>query len=246
MASPEARTYNVLILGETQAGKSTLIEALRKYADPNYVIDRDLLGNGIVSKTADVRQINISTDLPSYSISRGDEHIDPGSFLDEEDPEDYEDELNDRKMYKIHREEGDGTYSTFNLIDTPGLNDTSKFDESNLAVIFKWLKSINSINLVVIAVANTPFTEGLNDALKAYIDLVPQLRDILVFLHTNVDYAKLHRTDVQFIRSMDEKKKILHKLIGRNSVPHVLIDNDLDSSRTVRMCITQNALRSLL
>ncbi|KAG0338908.1 hypothetical protein BG004_007035, partial [Podila humilis] len=246
MANPEARAYNVLLFGETQAGKSTLIEALRKYADSHYVIDRDLLGNGIVSKTADVKKFVISTNLPSYSLSKGDEHIDPGSFLDEEDPEDYEDELNDRKTYKLRREEADGVYSIFNLVDTPGMNDTSKFDESNLAVIFESFKNISSINLVVIAIANTPLTEGLSDAIKAYIDLVPQLRDNVVFLHTNVDYAKCHHTDVQFFRGMEEKKKILQKLIGRNSVPHLLIDNDADSSRTVRMCITQNALRSLL
>lgn len=37
--------YNILFLGETQSGKSTLIESLKKYAYPSYSINRDKIGN---------------------------------------------------------------------------------------------------------------------------------------------------------------------------------------------------------
>ncbi|KAG0359707.1 hypothetical protein BG005_000333 [Podila minutissima] len=103
MSAP-TKSYNILFLGETQSGKSTLIEFLRKYADPGYTIQKNKLGD-------------------------------------------------------------------------------------------------------VITVANNPFTEGLTNALKAYIDLLPD---------------------------------------GRDTVPHVLINNEISCMRTIRNCITQNTLRTIL
>jgi len=34
--------------------------------------------------------------------------------------------------------------------------------------------------------------------------------------------------------------------MGRDTVPHLLIDNDIGSIRTIRNCMTQNKLRELL
>jgi len=44
---------------------------------------------------------------------------------------------------------------------------------------------------------------------------------------------------------LKEKKKILAKLVGRDNVPHVLIDNIIGTRQVVRDCITQNTLRNL-
>jgi hypothetical protein len=109
------------------------------------------------------------------------------------------------------------------------------------------LASIESINLVVITVSNYPFTEGLTDAVKAYIDLLPEFNGNIVIVHTRVDYAKLHPgDDTQFAESLKEKKNILAQLAGHDSVPHLLIDNAIGTRQVVRDCITQNTLRNLL
>ncbi|KAI9242919.1 MAG: hypothetical protein BYD32DRAFT_402182 [Podila humilis] len=245
MATP-TEEYNILFLGETQSGKSTSIESLRKYADPNYIIEKENLGDGIFSKTSAVSTASICTNLPSYFVTdKARKRVDYGKFI-EDDQEDYEDELNDRKSYQLEREESYADRVSFRLIDTPGLNDTALNDESNIAIIFKALENIKSIHLVVITVANNPFTEGLKDALKAYVHLLPELNGNIVFLHTRIDYSKMHREETVFAHYMDEKTKILHELMGRNTVPHLLIDNDLNSQRTIRNCITQNTLRNLL
>ncbi|KAF9295357.1 hypothetical protein BGZ74_010849 [Mortierella antarctica] len=244
MSAP-IKSYNILFLGESQSGKSTLIEFLRKYANPGYTIQEDKLGDGIFSKTRAVSSVAIQTDLPSYFVSKAGKRVDYGAFLDA-DHEDYEDELNNRSQYLLEREKSTTTPVSFNLIDTPGLNDTAIFDESNIVTIFKALASIESIDLIVITVANNPFTEGLTNALKAYIDLLPEFNAHIVFVHTKIDYADLHPDGILFAQSLIERKSLLHVIAGRDTVPHVLINNEISCMRTIRNCITQNTLRTIL
>ncbi|KAG0334538.1 hypothetical protein BG000_008245 [Podila horticola] len=247
MSAPP-KVYNILFLGETQSGKSTLIEHLKKYADPNYVVKKENIGDSIFSLTKDVLSFPIQTNTPAYFITslKTKDRVDYGRFIEEVDQEDYEDKLNDRK-YKLEQESSDALKVTFNLIDTPGLNDTSLFDEANIAIIFKALTSIESVNLVAITVSNNPFTDGLMAALKAYVDLLPEFNGNIVFVHTKTDYAKLHpQDDTSFAESLKEKKRILAELVGRDSVPHILIDNAIGTKQVVRDCITKNTLRNLL
>ncbi|KAG0038658.1 hypothetical protein BGZ82_011311 [Podila clonocystis] len=242
-------TYNILFLGETQSGKSTLIEALKKYSDPEYTVNRVNVGDGIFSPTKEVGTSTIVTNRPNYFVSKqtnnGLEQVNYGDFISN-DQGAYEDELNECRAYGLERAKSSDIEATFNLIDTPGLNDTVLFDESNIATIFKALKDIKSVNLVAITVANNPFTDGLKDTLRAYVDLLPEFNGNIVFVHTKIDYAMLHPSVTHFARSLREKKNILHDLMCRDSVPHLLIDNDIGSKEIIRNCITQNKLRELL
>ncbi|KAG0359709.1 hypothetical protein BG005_000335, partial [Podila minutissima] len=52
--------------------------------------------------------------------------------------------------------------------------------------------------------------------------------------------------DTSFAESLKEKKRILAELVGRDSIPHILIDNAIGTKQVVRDCITQNTLRNLL
>ncbi|KAG0022124.1 hypothetical protein BGZ81_008660, partial [Podila clonocystis] len=227
------------------SGKSTLIESLKKYADPDYTINRDRIGNKTFSCTRTVTSSIITTNLPSYFVSRKNERINHGEFI-KGDLEDYEDELNDRKSYRLDLDETRTSNVTFNLIDTPGLNDTSVFDESNITIILKALETVPTLHLFVITIANNPFTEGLNNSLKAYFNLLRELNGHVVFVHTRIDYEKLHPEDQSFPVAFWERKRNLETLMGRSSVPHILIDNDIGSKKVVRNCITQNTLRTLL
>ncbi|KAF9310890.1 hypothetical protein BG003_008015 [Podila horticola] len=123
------------------------------------------------------------------------------------DSEDYKDELDDSNSYLLEREDYTATNVTFNLIDTPGVNDTSVFDESNLAIILKALQTVPALHLFVITITDNPFTEGLKNSLKAYFDLLPELNGNTVFVHTRVDYAQLHPWDIGFGNALMEKKE---------------------------------------
>ncbi|KAG0011604.1 hypothetical protein BGZ82_002949, partial [Podila clonocystis] len=116
--------YNILFLGETQSGKSTLIESLKKYADPDCVVNRENIGDSIFSLTKDVIVTKIATASPAYYITEAEKRVDYGDFI-KGDTEDYEDALDDRKTYRLQREDTKNEPVTFNLIDTPGLNNTA-------------------------------------------------------------------------------------------------------------------------
>ncbi|KAF9366981.1 hypothetical protein CPB97_006573, partial [Podila verticillata] len=62
--------YSILIMGKTQAGKSTLVEHFKKYANPGYSIDGSLLGNGNISRTESTRPFYIESNLPEYEVYR--------------------------------------------------------------------------------------------------------------------------------------------------------------------------------
>ncbi|KAF9337182.1 hypothetical protein BG006_005903 [Podila minutissima] len=246
-------TYSVLFLGETQSGKSTLIESLKQYANPDYTINTRRIGDGSFSLTNDVRIERITSNIPtSYIFKASDktqELVDHEAFI-EEDQEDYEDELNDRKSYQLATKLSDIPNAYYNLIDTPGLNNTGSNDKSTLEYIFKRIGNISELNLVVVTVSNNPFTQDLKDALKNYFKLLKDFKGHLVFVHTKIDYAKLHRDDDQFKQLLEEKNNILHGLLSQEDAPciapHIMIDNDLGSKKAVRNCMTQNYLRSLL
>ncbi|KAG0323936.1 hypothetical protein BG004_003589 [Podila humilis] len=265
-SSRSQRVYNILFLGETQAGKSTLIEALRKYANPKHTINTKNIGDGTFSFTTDTRLDSIVTNLPSCSVVRKHrdgtvERIDHREFI-EQDFEDYEDELNDRRSYDTEETKSpqsslsEPIMTTFNLIDTPGLNNTTSTDKASLDHIFRRLRQDSKVlhlDLVVMTVSSNPFTQDLKNALRTSMYRLNDLKQNLVFVHTKVDYAKLHPSDVQFTRLTKEKKELLHGLMATDSsasvsasAPHFMIDNDLGSIRTIRNCITMNTLRDLL
>ncbi|KAF9351617.1 hypothetical protein BGX26_010420 [Mortierella sp. AD094] len=75
--------FNVLLLGETQSGKSTFIEFVKKYADPDYTIDLCNIGGSFSSCTEDVIRSTVHTNLPIAKVTlmisdtrgRDEEHI---------------------------------------------------------------------------------------------------------------------------------------------------------------------------
>ncbi|KAF9305562.1 hypothetical protein BGZ74_009713 [Mortierella antarctica] len=234
-------TYSVLFLGETQSGKSTLIESLKQYANPDYIIITRRIGDGSFSLTNDVRIERITSNLPTSYIFKASnktkEPVDHEAFI-KEDQEDYEDELNDRKNYLLATKPSGLPNAYYNLIDTPGLNNTGSNDKSTLEYIFKRIGNISELNLVVVTVSNNPFTQDLKDALKNYFKLLKDFKGHLIFVHTKIDYAKLHREDDQFQQLLEEKNNILHELLGQKDAPciapHIMIDNDLGSKKAVR------------
>ncbi|KAG0010042.1 hypothetical protein BGZ81_003021, partial [Podila clonocystis] len=242
--------YNILFLGETQSGKSTMIESLKKYADLDYIINWEKIGNKTLSCTRAVTSSSIETSLPLHFVTKtakdGNVQVDYDDYLRMEDIEDYEDALNDSETYHLKREESMVTNTKFNLIDTPGLNDTSVFDEGNIAIVLKALQTIPTLHLFAITITDSPFTEGLKNSLRAYLELLPEFSGNTMFVHTRIDYARLHPEDTEFANALMEKKTILQGLLKCDSVPHLLIDNDIGTKKVVRDCITQNTLRTIL
>ncbi|KAF9901862.1 hypothetical protein EC991_005596 [Linnemannia zychae] len=266
----EIKVFNVLVLGETQSGKSTLLEALKRYADPTYKINSAMIGSGNVSLTTQVRQEAINTQLPEYSVYKVDrsqrsevqpkaQHRVHHDLFIKEDMDTYEEMLNVRREFQLSepRNPWSPHMLTFNIIDTPGLNDTKDQDEDHVFKIISALRG-QSIDLVLVTISRGAFTQGLQQALRSYMDLFPQLGDIMAFVHTRVDYLELHPGMTNFQSYMDEKMEALDAIMRRpsslhssssphsTSFPHFWIDCDFETTKPVRKCITNNTLRRIL
>ncbi|KAF8976247.1 hypothetical protein BGZ52_008165, partial [Haplosporangium bisporale] len=252
--------FNVILIGETQTGKSTFVEAIRKYSDQNHTIDKTKIGKGTVSFTKEVTCTRVETDLPSYNIIEKPKRVPVGAYpppseaintdalMDEEKSwEDYEDRIN--RHIDLELVQGTphlGTRCQFHLFDTPGLNDTNGEDEVHVNTIFQTLKSLDKIHLVLIMVGPNPFTSGFKTALKCYMDVFPEFQGVIAFVHTKVNYTDLHPQRKSFHSMFGEKRNLLHKIMGRSDCQHFVIDCDFESSKHIRTSITFNTIRRIL
>lgn len=250
--SKPVKEYNVLLIGETQAGKSTLIQCMRKYADPSIEIDTKKIGTGFTSCTQAVATESIDTDLPEYYVKdpkdKRESGIDYIEFEKVECKFDYEDLLNNRRGLKVLKGSChlDKT-ARFNLIDTPGLNATDGKDESNIRKIFEALKVAKEVHLILLVISsNRADTHGLKDAIKAYTDVFPGFGAITAIVRTHYNYNNFHWSSDKENAAMVRQEGEIHKTMKRKTVPRFLIDCDVYNKKPIRDCITQNTIQKIL
>ncbi|KAG0363627.1 hypothetical protein BG005_009978 [Podila minutissima] len=241
--------YNVLVLGETQSGKSTLIQYMRKYANPLVEINTKALGTGFLSHTQEVTVTDIVTDLPEYYVQekKGVYNLNYGKFLEIPDEHDYEDALNIRKGLETKKGGVQLPRKVkFNLIDTPGLNTTGGDDEIHVQKIFDTLIQVKIIHLLLIIISSRPFTQGLQDAIRSYVDMFPDFNGIIAFVHTHFDYKDFHPARIQVSNAIEFRMERFHGIMGRTTVPHFKIDCDIYNKKPIRDCITKNIIQKIL
>ncbi|KFH72907.1 hypothetical protein MVEG_00132 [Podila verticillata NRRL 6337] len=253
-----ANVFNILILGETQAGKSTFVQAVKQYANPSHIIEKDTIGGGNTSKTKVVHRSCVNTRYPVHEVrleASSLSGVEPtavnvDAILDENksDWEDYESELDDRKKKKLHRlnDPKEQEMHHIHLFDTPGLDDTNGEDEIHIASIIKSLKTAGSIHLVLVIVGGSAFTPGFQSSLECYMDVFPEFQGIIAFVHTKFDYVNFHPLRKDKLAGMDERMKKLHEIMGRTSCKHFVIDCNFETTKPIRRCITQNTIREIL
>ncbi|KAF9319195.1 hypothetical protein BG003_009653 [Podila horticola] len=250
MGADTQKTFNVLVLGETQSGKSTLIEYIRRYADPKFVLNAAAIGTGFLSHTLTVKTETVTTNLPEYYVvdkTQKNAQVNYGEFMKFEDEYDYEDALNMRK--NLESTKGPARLHEtvkFNLIDTPGLNATGGDDEKHVQGIFGELIATKTIHLLIITISSGPFTQGLQDAIRCYVDMFPDFNGIIAFVHTHFDYKNFHTARTQMSNAIELRMKRLHEIMGRTTFPHFKIDCDIYNKKPIRDCITQNTIQKIL
>ncbi|KAG0012329.1 hypothetical protein BGZ81_001647, partial [Podila clonocystis] len=265
MASRSKPKYSVLIMGKTQAGKSTFIEHIKTYADPSYAIDRSLLGNGNLSKTENTRPFFVESNLPVYEVF----HKATGDIIDLEDlaskydEEDYRDILFSREkdvgMRLVPQDTSSPSETVeFRFLDTPGLNDTNDRDSSHAANIISEMINTRSFNLIVIIISyKHPLTQEQQLALEYYANVFKGLHTRIMFLHTHVDYAEVHHTNTVHHLNMKMKNKALSKMFRQydneaqqaeekaKEYPSLTIDL-VWKKRPVINCLIRNTIRDIL
>ncbi|KAG0036775.1 hypothetical protein BGZ82_003720, partial [Podila clonocystis] len=189
--------YSMLILGQTQSGKSTLLENIKKYADPAYEINQSFLGNGNVSKTLSTIQFTIDSNLPLYEVLGT-----TGVALDLQNLEegcnnedDFIDLLQSRERdYTLRPVPQDPPSPSPQLVevkflDTPGLNDTNHQDAVFAKNIIQEITAAQSFNLILFTVSTkVSLSMEYGFALEYYAKVLEGLHSRIVFLYTHVDF----------------------------------------------------------
>ncbi|KAG0348333.1 hypothetical protein BG005_011607 [Podila minutissima] len=258
--------YSVLVMGKTQAGKSTLVEHIKNYANPNYTIDPSLLGNGNLSKTESTRPFYVESNLPAYEAFRKDtnEVIElEGLATRWEEEEDYRDILFSREkdvgLRRAPQDPNDPSELVeFRFLDTPGLNDTRDRDSSHAVNIISEMISTRSFNLIVIIVSyKNPLTQEQQLALEYYANVFKGLHTRIMFLHTHVDYADIHHTNKVHNLNMKMRNKALSKMFRRFDGEGIIDEDNVkeyssltidlvSKKRPVINCLIRNTIREIL
>ncbi|KAF9996500.1 hypothetical protein BGZ79_009752 [Entomortierella chlamydospora] len=204
-ASLESDFFNILVLGERQSGKSTLIEAIKNY--PN----QDVLEHGIptYTPTTAVTSTCITTTLPRFSIFENADAQDDRSRpkrLNNNDVRQYlsivREEYEQQKS-RLHLQKDPQTLNpykfNFRLIDTPGLDfvkDGSKkilegegsgvFVSKTLPAIVEQLGPTCAVHLVLLIVPD-PDNYDNSDAVNFYRDMLPVFDFITVVAHRETE-----------------------------------------------------------
>ncbi|KAF9206593.1 hypothetical protein BGZ59_011599 [Podila verticillata] len=254
----------VLVLGKTQAGKSSMIEQLRKYSNPNHIIDQSRLGNGNRSRTDSIEHFSIHSNLlpcevfepatgTTYDIQKLGERADESEFFrllggHERD-----------FVVRTALEDTDISPSDlveFCLVDTPGLNDT---DHRSVDMAEKFVQEIlatRSFNLILIVVsAESALTREYRTELEYYSKVLQELHSNVAFVYTHVDYADSHHSNTKHHASMAMRHMAFSKVF--RGVPDSTPAEDVElykhfaidlhpRKRPVVLGIFRNTLRDIL
>ncbi|KAG0229035.1 hypothetical protein BGX31_006349 [Mortierella sp. GBA43] len=245
----DSPTYNIILFGPTQAGKSTFLEGVKKYANPSYVLNRDRVGLGNKSKTTEIFEEVVETTLPVYKLYDKDNdnrEIDVYSIKDEKALKKLFVRDDDELDLKLEEVPGSKTVR-FRFIDTPGLDDTDGNDVKHFAKIISGLTQAQEFHLVILMDSHhVPFVQSQKDALGTYFHVLEELKSMVLIVHTHV--PNLHHrvgSNQRFDTKLSERAKYFCDVIGRQ-VPTKRIDCDLDEIELAQIYLTRNMIREIL
>ncbi|KAF9203992.1 hypothetical protein BGZ49_005791 [Haplosporangium sp. Z 27] len=263
-------TFNIVLLGQTQSGKSTFIQGVRSYADPSCKIDHETIGNGNSSCTTDVRVHTIETNFPLYRLFHTGGHhrlnhkqhvpnpsqnhdreeeqeVDMAEFIGNCTPSQFRGKVNQTQGLNLYKDDHSGfSKHTIRIFDTPGLDDTNSHDERNVANILAALSDAGAVHLVLIMISRTaPMTPSLRIALTNYSNIFSPFGGLMAFVHTKVPVKVQYTHDAKFEDFIDERSRDLMQIMGRK-IPHYLLDCDLEEDRPAPLYFTRYIIRSLL
>ncbi|KAG0004039.1 hypothetical protein BGZ65_001006 [Modicella reniformis] len=241
--------YNILLLGPSQSGKSSLLEAMKQYADPSYIISFDRIGNNAVSLTSKVCDVVVTTSLPEYKLYdlKDNGELNINRFIATNNERAFRKLLVRDEDLELRAEENHGTTKMqFRIFDTPGLEDTNGRDIQNIAMTFSALAETKEFHLVLITDSyHVPLLPSQEAAFKTYFEFFKDLRGLIRVVHTKVPDIHRHPGGTTIESNLSEKSKFFNRIAG-GEVPANKIDCDLDDTGPVHVCLTRNTIRDIL
>ncbi|KAG0026313.1 hypothetical protein BGZ82_009538 [Podila clonocystis] len=245
---------NILVIGDFQSGKSTLIEAFKLYADPAYVATTQNTAQDLLHPVNEVKVTTFSADLytiPICKLRRSDgENV--TIDLDEESTrrsnEDFMDLLNltsNEAVAEFITPSSSNKYN-FNIYEGPGLNEDTKNFEKNIFNIHRTLvDSEKEFNKILITLAPGPPTDAIDKTIRVCSDIFSDLGPLFSLVHTKIDYSILHASNRQLL-SATEKWMALLPPYTQSTASSYLIDCNFQSDKPVQHAKTYSVVRDIL
>jgi GTPase SAR1 family protein len=203
MSGKENRPFNVLVLGQTQAGKSSLIKKLQQLSVTKEH-NSPRVGRSGRSVTTDVTMYPLKLPYTDWQL------IEKSSGKQVKVPQDEDSILKrkglaKRKDLTVDAVSSDPEYIYINLIDTPGLSDSEGRDAQHICNVLEALdrnsksgnsalKYISAIFLVIMS--TSPFSRNAKEIFKYYEKCMPNLFRGAAIINTNFTVAEW-RSDYQ-------------------------------------------------
>lgn len=222
-ASLGIKPVNILVVGESQQGKSSLIKSLTSYAG---LPESDIgIGTGNLACTKIVKQYEIPTVLRKFKLADPGGHALPKlsySALCALGPEDAQvltmDEDADHPI--------DKEVINFSFIDTPGLDDSDGQDFEIMADIIGRVGQLDHINAVIyVRSTNKAFGRSFHQFFNYIQRSMPTLSNGLVIVHSHFSVEDVE----QFASENKDLAAIRRDAVlqaTKLELPHFFMDNE--------------------
>lgn len=234
-----------------QSGKSALIEHIKNYANPDYTINQTLLGDGTFPKTERTHTSCATSNLPSYKVYKSGTMVKLKCLSKGPDNEDGDLLLScdDSVEFKLSRSNLNDM--PFCFLDTPGLCNYDDKDSSHATGIIEGILSVQSFNLILIAInLQNPLTAELLLALQYYSKVLDGLHNNIAFVFTHAHYDNYCLTDLRQSMLLAKKVQTLSRIsqgsAAGNLESYPIFTIDLtDKMNPIAWCMTHNTLRDI-
>ncbi|KAJ6257429.1 hypothetical protein Dda_8320 [Drechslerella dactyloides] len=237
----DGSVLNVLVVGETQQGKSTLVRNLLEYAK---MPEADVkVGNGNRACTINPQDYEMEVPLRSYHLE---DHIGNNLKVDKDSYSDLIDFGEDDA--KVVQDLPDDQIETvkFRFLDTPGLNDSEGRDMELMAGILGKAAEMEYVNAVIyVRKIDKHFGNSFQDFLSYFQRSMPSLAGGLIIVHSAYTTMKVEK----FLRegkSPAELRRDAFKAATGLDLAHFFMDNNPDIYSPLAVMQSLNESHNLL
>ncbi|MCJ1296344.1 hypothetical protein MMC34_007910 [Xylographa carneopallida] len=231
---------NVLIVGETQHGKSTLVQSISSYTGAG---NEDIeIGDNSQSCTREVGRYPITTTIDQYQLVDHNGH----PILEQSWKQLYKMRTREARVEKIAEPQRRPPI-TFNFFDTPGLGDSGGRDMEIMVDIFGRLATLKHVSaMIYVRAADKPFSTSFAKFFDYLRRSMPSLCNGLIILHSKYTTTQLNEA---LDRGEENPEEIRRQTFAKKTgldLPHFFLDNEPSERSPFAQLRTLNETSNLL
>ena len=231
---------NVLIVGETQHGKSTLVQSISSYAGAG---DEGIeIGDNSQSCTREVGRYSITTTIDQYQLVDHNGH----PILEQSWKQLYKIKAREARVEKV-AEARRRPPITFNFFDTPGLGDSGGRDMEIMVDILGRLATLKHVSaMIYVRAADKPFTTSFAKFFDYLRRSMPSLCNGLIILHSKYTTMQLNEALDRGEENPEENRRQTFAKKTGLDLPHFFLDNEPSERSPFAQLQTLNETSNLL